>query len=157
MIYVWLAIGLVIVGISYYWWPADKKSWRTVAATAATFAGFFLIANFIVAIWPVKHIEVREVQKKYVDPPKVIYREKIVYRNPDGEVAPVDVKGACAGKYPLVIQALTVSGKDDDDDRTTWIDATLVGSKVMFTCGQPGDYSNWKPGQIVQIVRGTPQ
>lgn len=158
MTYVWLAIGVVVLAVSYYWWPGDKRTLRNVVATAATFAGFFLIANFIVDIWPVTHIEIKEIQKKYVDPPKVIYKDRIVYKAPDGEVAPVDVKGACEGKYPIQIINLDVQTDEKSKETTTWVSGHPVGSKVVVVCGQPGAFNDfWNVGDVIQFVRGVPQ
>lgn len=158
MTYIWLAIGVVILAVSYFWWPGDKRNLRNVMATAATFAGFFLIVNFIIGIWPVKHIEIKEIQKKYVDPPKVIYKDRVVYRAPDGEVAPVNVKDGCEGKYPVQIIRMDVQTDEKSKETTTWVSAHALGSKVIIVCGQPGAFNDfWNEGDVVQFVRGVPQ
>lgn len=157
MTYVWLAIGVVVLAVSYYWWPGDKRTLRNVAATAATFAGFFLIVNFIVDVWPVKHIEIKEIQKKYVDPPKIVFKDRVVYRDPAQFLKPVNAVDVCKGSTPLKIVSLLVNGNDKDGDTRTYVKVEPVGTGVIVICEVPGDVTGfWSEGDIVQTTRGKP-
>jgi hypothetical protein len=153
----WAFLLILILGISFYFWPRDQRSFRTVVTTGVILGAITGIGILIARAIPVtrKETVVKEVVEKRVKPPEIVYKDRVVFRVPGKEYDPVDVKAVCSGKLPIEIKALSVSGKDDD--KTTWIDGTLVGGKVLFTCGQPGDYSTWKVGDVVQITRGVPQ
>lgn len=156
---IWFCAALILISaiVGYGMWPKDQRSLKAVISTGLIIGSLAMIGVFITQMWPQKHIEIKEIQKKYVDPPKIVYKDRIVYRLPDSEVAPVDVKGACGGKLPIQIVHMNVVDADKDS-RMTWITGTPIGSKVKITCGQPGAYSNmWKEGDIVQFIRGEPQ
>lgn len=151
-----LVIVLAIV-LGFGLWPKGDRNWKVAAASGLIIGGIALFGIYITQMWPVEHITVEKVVKKYVEPPKIVYKDKIVYRLPDSEVAPVDVKAACTGKIPIEIVQMSVADTHQDN-RMTWVTGHAVGSKVKLTCGQPGDYSdNWAVGDIVQFIRGEPQ
>jgi len=152
--------GLAIIVsfvVGYLMWPKDTRSFRVVSVSGLVIGSIIMLGIYITQWWPVEHKVIQKVTKQYVDPPKVVFKDRIVYRVPDGEVAPVDVKAACSGKNPIEIVRMNVADADKDS-RMTWITGRVVGSKILFTCGQPGDYSDsWEVGNIVQFVRGEPQ
>lgn len=152
-------LGAAILFLSVFFWPQDKRTLGSVAVTAGVFSGAAILVALLIQIWPVSHIvrETKVVTLKYKEPPKVVIKtvEKVVYQVPGHEFDPVDVKAVCAGAKPMMLTAVSVAGKDDD--KTTWFDGTLVGGKVKFTCGEPGDFGSWQVGDVIQIVRGTPQ
>ena len=151
-----LVIVLAIV-LGFGLWPKGDRNWKVAVASGLIIGGIALFGIYITQMWPMEHIKYETVVKKYVEPPKIVYKDKIVYRVPDGEVAPIDVRAACTGKMPVEIVQMNVADSDKES-RTTWVTGHVVGSKVKFTCGQPGDYSDsWAVGDIVQFIRGEPQ
>lgn len=157
MFWVYGIVILLSIALGFFLWPKANRSFHLAAVSGLVIGGISMLCIYITQWWPVEHQVVETVVKKYVEPPKIVYKDKIVYRVPDGEVAPVDVRAACTGKVPVEIVQMNVADADKDS-RTTWVTGHLVGSKVKFTCGQPGDYSgSWAVGDIVQFIRGTPQ
>lgn len=152
--------GLAIIVsfvVGYLMWPKDTRSFRVVSVSGLVIGSIIMLGIYITQWWPVERKVIQKVTKQYVDPPKVVFKDRIVYRVPDGEVAPVDVRGACKGEKPIQITQMNVNDSEKDS-RITWITGHLVGSKILIVCGQPGDYSDsWKVGDIVQFIRGEPQ
>lgn len=150
--------------LGYLWWPKDTRSWRVVASTGFVLSAFITAGIYISQLWPADHIKIEKIQKKYVNPPAVVYKDRVVYKAPDGEVAPVDVEQICKGKTPVqIVRMLESTNKEDDSDKTktmTWISGRPVGSKILVTYGIPGAFEStgiWEVGDIVQFVRGEAQ
>lgn len=157
MLFLWLGLAVVILGISFYFWPKDQRTLRTVITTGAILSALIAAGILIARSIPIKRTEIVEKVTKYKEPPKIVYKDKIVLRIPGKEYAPVDVKAICKGSSPVTIVQMNVTDPDKDN-RTTWITGKVPGSEVKFTCGQPGDYSDsWAVGDTVQFTRGEAQ
>lgn len=153
------AIGLILVlAISFYLWPKDQRSFRMVATTSIIISATVGLGIVIARALPVTRKEIVEkvVQVKYQKPPQIIYRDKIVYREPGKEFTPVDVEKVCAGSQPVELLVIDVSTKGDDS--TTWVIARPIGSLIKITCYLNDNLDSfWKVGDVVQFKNGKPQ
>jgi len=162
-----IAIGIasaVALLISGFIWPRDQRSFRVVCATGVVLGSILGIAIVLANMIPVTRHEtvVKDVVTRRLKPPSVVYRDRTVYKSAnDNEVAPVNVKAGCSGAYPVQIIKMDEQTTKDDNDKditTTWVSAHPIGSKIIIVCGQPGSFSGfWKPGDVIQFVRGEAQ
>jgi hypothetical protein len=148
--------GLLAIVVSWFYWPKSERSILGVALIGACMAGFIVVGGVIDRFIPVKQRVVQEVVTKDT---KVVYKERVIYRTPGQDLAPVNPKAICSGASPLQIDKMSVQTNDKDkDDSTTWVVGHVPGSRVLVTCGQPGAYDDfWKVGDIVQMTRGNAQ
>jgi hypothetical protein len=169
MLVFWLILIAIVLLISFYLWPKDQRSLVIVIITGVIISSLAGAGIIIAKSIPVTRKETVEkvVVLKRKKPPRVVYKDRIVYQTPGKEVSSVDVKGACQGEVPLQIvkideQKVPQSSLDKEAgipaEHTTWVLAHPVGSKVLITCGQPGAYADfWKVGDVIQITTGMPQ
>jgi len=156
MIWVWLSVLAASIGLSYTWWPRDKRSWKVVAFTALTFSATIMLGIYITQAWPVEHYRIEKIQKKYVNPPKVIYKDRIVYRIPGKEFEPLNAADICKGSRP--VKLLTIDISKNGDDSTTWLIVKPLGSEIKITCYISGNLDHfWQVGDIVQFTNGKPE
>lgn len=152
MMFLKLLVLVVVLAISFYFWPKDQRSLRTIVATAAVMVAILGIGDILVRLIPIerKVNEVKVVTLKYKQPPKVVYRDKPVFVTPGAEYQPVDTEALCKGKGAIKVDQVTVSGKTDDKD--TWILGTPLGHKVQVTCRVPGSYDDfYHEGSVLQL------
>ena len=128
-----LAMLVGILGFSFYFWPKDERTLRTVIVTAGVFSGVIGLGIVIARALPVTHktVEVKKVQTKYVKPPQIVYRDKPVFVTPGKEYQAVDTEKACSGGVTLELDQVTTSKNDDKVD--TWILGHPLGSHVQVT------------------------
>jgi hypothetical protein len=153
------ALAFSILAISYYLWPKDQKSLRLVIMTALIMSSIVALGILMARSLPVTRKETVEkvVQLKYVKPPQVITKEKVVYRIPGKEFDPLNVVEVCSGKMPSEIMALDVSA-NEDKTKNTWLIVRPLGRLIKVTCVISGDLDNfWKVGDVVQFKDGRPQ
>jgi len=160
-------IGLSgLLGLCYYLWPADKRSFKTVVTTGIVIGAIVGIASVISRALPITRTEtvIKKVQIKRVkppEPPKVVYKDRIVYQVPGKELDPIPADDVCKGKRPAEILKLDLSSKGEGDDKTTntWIVFRPIGSKIKITCYVSGDLTGgfWNVGDIVMLANGSAQ
>jgi hypothetical protein len=154
-------LALVILALSYIWWPKDARSFRLVAFTALTLGSIIGLCILIANMLPVtrKETVIQEVVKKYKEPPKVVtkVKEVTVYKNPAEWLQPIDPEAVCKGSRPIRIISMIVNDPDTNN-RRTYVTADVVGTGTNITCEVPGVFTDiWKEGMIITTARGTPQ
>lgn len=154
MYIVWgFAVAASLV-LSYMWYPRDKRDLRTVITTGGVLGGMLTLGIYITQIWPVEHIEIKKIQKQYVDPPKVVYKDKIVYKDPSTAFKTIDPREVCKGSAPVKILQMLVNDPDTNE-RRTYLTVDVIGTGVTITCEVPGDLrAIWKPDMVVQMSQG---
>jgi hypothetical protein len=164
----WATLGVVLLALigGFLWWPSKDRSVRTVLTTAMILASLVMLGIYITQIWPVQPIRLKEVVKTVgVDPPKVVYKDRVVYKDPRGMFVKPNMAEACKGGSPVQVLYLLVNGAQEEatddkpakDDLRTYVKVTIPGSNVMFVCQVPGDVSGfWKVGDVIVMSNGTP-
>lgn len=148
----WALLIVVVLAVSFYFWPKDQRTLKTVVITGAVIGALVGSGILIARSIPVTRKETVEkvVVLKYKKPPQVVYRDKIVYRIPGKEFDPVNTESACKGGVTLILDQVTKSGKDDD--HITWVLGHQPGSRVQITCRIPGSYDDfYKAGSVIQL------
>lgn len=152
MLALWGALSIVVLGFSFYLWPRDQRSLKTVIITGAIISSLTALGILIAKSIPITRKETVEkvVVLKYKKPPQIVYRDRPVFVEPGKGYEPVDTASACKGDKTIEVDEITVSGKDDDKD--TWILGHPVGSHVQITCRVPGSYDDfWHKGSLIQL------
>lgn len=156
MIVVYAFVILMAYLVGYIFWPKDNRSLLMVNFTALIIGAILMLAIYITQWWPVEHKVTQTVVRKYVNPPKVVYRNRDVFRIPGQEYAPVNPKEICGGSRP--VQILTIDVVSKDSEATTWVIVKPMGSMIKITCSIPGDLHDfWKIGDVTQFTQGKPQ
>jgi hypothetical protein len=160
MLIFWLVVCVLIFAISYYFWPPHQRGLHAITVTAGIL-GSLVCAGFLIArSIPVTRTEtvIKKVVLKRVKPPQIIYKDRIVYRDPKEWLKTINPTEVCAGSQPLKIKGLLVNGNTKEDENLrTYMTGEVIGSGLDITCEIPGDVTGiWSEGMIVQTTRGKP-
>lgn len=158
MLILWIALIVVVLALSFYFWPKDQRSLKTVVFTGAVLGGLIGAGILIARSIPVTRKENVEkvVVLKYKKPPQIIYKDKIVYKVPGQEYAAINPDDVCKGKMPAEILSIDINTKDSAD--TTWLILRPVGRLIKVTCSISGNLDQfWKVGDVVQFKGGNAQ
>ena len=143
--------------ISYYWWPTSTRDFMKVTVTGFVLGASIGFLIILIRLIPVHQnvVVTHTVVTKYVKPPTIVYRDKIITVIPGHEYDPQDSKAICHGSKPLMIDHVDITDPKTDS-RQTWIYGHVPGSKVEITCAESGDFGDfWHPGDTLEVVQGS--
>lgn len=159
MLIFWLVVCVLIFAISYYFWPPYQRGLHAITVTAGIL-GSLVCAGFLIAkSIPTTRTEtvIKKVVIKRVKPPQVVYKDRVVYRDPAEWLKPVNAAEVCKGSKPIKVKGLLVNGSDEDKNTRTYLTGEVVGTGLDITCEIPGDVTGmWTTDQIIQTTRGEP-